>query len=258
MRFRLTYELALVAIFCLVAWQGLALADPQGLSASIPVRVKDAINYSELGDFTLYYTDRYTEEQNGDYDLNGGPKLKVGLAPGLAFVTSPAEQISNSRLDKGGLSANAIEYQLNDQNTYFPAVLIEGAYLAPYGADHGPAQKQLLIVTTKYLGSSAQSPRLDLEVTWNDIPFPLKKERKGRLSLGFAYSHLITAKSAFVIDFVHQQLGSVGKDGNFIDCGSNYEFTPAVTAGLGAGIGIAQQAPDFRIFMGLKWSFHAF
>ncbi len=235
-----------------------AWADPQALSANIPVRIKDALVSGDLGDIGLYATERDTEDKNGKYSLHGGPKVKISLAPGLAVNLLPVNEIGDTRSGHGSLAAGAVEYQISDQTARMPAIMVEGVYDLPYGPEHGPAEYHLLAVATKFLGTSEQAPRLDLEVTWGHIGSPEPQERRDRFSLGLAYSRLLGFTDAIVVDAVHQQQRTAGKQANFIDLGLNHEIGAKLLVGIGAGAGIAEQSPAFRVFLGVKWSFRAF
>ena len=170
----------------------------------------------------------------------------------------PVNEIGDTRNGHGGLAAGAVEYQINNQTATLPAIMVEGVYDLPYGPAHGPPEYHLLAVATKFLCSSEQAPRLDLEVTMGHIDTPARQERRDRFSLGIAYSRLLDASDALVVDAVHQQQRAVRKQANFIDVGLNREIIPTVLLGVGVGAGIAQQSPAFRVFLGVKWSFHAF
>lgn len=234
-----------------------ALADPQSLSANLPVRIKDAFDSGNFGDVGIYATERYTEDRSGRYSLAGGPKLKIGLAPGLAINLLPANRLGTGRSIRGGLASAAVEYQVNSQSTYIPAILIEGIYKLPY-QNTGSSEYHFVGVGTKFLGPSAQSPRLDLEINWGHVTAPIANERTDRVSVGAAYSRLITEHDAAVVDAVHQERHFTGKLANFLDLGINHELSQAALIGVGAGTGIGPKAPLFRVFAGLRWTFHLF
>lgn len=232
-------------------------ADPQGLSANIPVRIKDAFDSGQSGDVGLYLTERYTQDSKGRYSLTGGPKFKFGLAPGLAVNLLPLNEVGDTRSSRGGFGAAAVEYQLNDQTAYLPAILLEGAYRQPYSGSNS-SEYHLIGVATKFLGPSKQSPRLDLELNWGHVTHPVPGERRDRLSVGVAYSHLLTTRTAVVVDVVRQDQHFAGEDESFVDVGINDELSDAVLLGVGAGAGITQQGTAFRVFLGLKWTTHLF
>lgn len=232
-------------------------ADPQDLSANIPVRIKDAFDSGKFGDVGLYLTDRYTQDSKGRYSLVGGPKLKVGLASGLAINLLPVNEVGDTRSSRGGVGAAAVEYQLNDQTAYLPAVLLEGAYRQPY-CDSNSSEYHLIGVATKFLGPSPQSPRLDLELNWAHVTHLIPGERRDRLAIGAAYSHLLTARTAVVFDVVRQEQHAAGADASYLDIGINDELSDAAQIGVGAGAGVARQGAVFRVFLGLKWTTHMF
>ena len=230
-----------------------ALADPQSLGANLPIRVKDAFNSSNFGDLELYFTERGTEDPQGRYSLRGGPKIKLGLLPGLAVDLLPANQFGTAKTIHGGLAVTALEYQLNEQTDRLPTFLIEGVYDAPYSGPLGSSEYHLIGVATKSLGNSIESPRVDLELTYAHVTAPESGERNDRWSIGVAYSHLLSSRVALVADYVHDTQRSVGKYGNFADLGLNVEIDSHIQMGIGAGIGIVQRSFEPRGFFGVKW-----
>ena len=61
-----------------------------------------------------------------------------------------------------------------------------------------------------------------------------------------------------MLDVFHGARSAQGANQTFVDAGVNWEVTKSLALSIGAGGGIGQQSPPFRIFFALQQEFDLF
>lgn len=238
-----------------------ALADPQGLSTNVPVQIEDAFPAVEYGEGQLQYDGRYTRDPHdtaGSNEYTHGPTIKLGLLPHTQFDINPG--YTNGDGSGAGQGTTSIDglVQLTGNSRLLPALALHGFYEIPYGSGHKSAQYTLRGVATKYLGPDKDSPRLHLNLSWVHVTQPDDGTRHDQLEIAGGLSFLVSQHTAMVLDVVHGAQASVGRNQTFLDGGVLHEINADWSVGLGAGVGIAQDSPQARVFLSLQRSFHLF
>lgn len=231
-----------------------ARADPQGLSTGVPVQIEDALPIRlggvQLQGAALFTHDTRNRRGSDLWALN--PSIKLGPLPGLQIDATPSYSIGDQSGAGSGNGTISALYQLTRNSTYVPALALHGYYATPYGSGHKSAQYTLRAIATKYLGTSEQSPRLHLNLSWYHLTQPSRTQRDDQLEIAVGMSALVAKSTAVVADVVHGARSSKGANQTFVDVGLRHEIsdTWAISGGVGAGLG--QQSPGFRVFFAVQ------
>ena len=231
----------------------MAHADPQGLSVNVPVQVEDAFPVA-FGYLELQGTDRFTRDphaRSGSDLLALSPTLKLGALPGLQVDLGSSYNFGNQGSANSAAALDAL-YNLNNQSTYVPALAMHAYYETPYGAGHKSVRYTLRGIATKWLGPTDRSPRLHLNLTWYHLTQPSRDQRDDQLEMVLGYSQLVSRDTALVLDVVHGAKPERGANQTIVDVGLRHEISEGWAASLGAGAGIGQQSPAFRVFFALQ------
>lgn len=234
-----------------------ARADPQGLSTGVPVQIEDALPVRfgglQLQGAALFTHDTSNRRGSDLWALN--PSIKLGPLPRLQIDFTPSYSVGDhSGAGRGNGTVSAL-YQLTRNSTYVPALAVHGYYATPYGSGHKSAQYTLRAIATKYLGTSEQSPRLHLNLSWYHLTQPSRTQRDDQIEIAVGMSALLAKSTAVVADVVHGARPEKGANQTFVDIGLRHEIsdTWAISGGVGAGLG--QQSPGFRAFFALQKNF---
>lgn len=232
----------------------------QGTSTFVPVQVEDAL-VIRLGEFELQDATRFTKTTSNKaghdlWDLT--PEVKYGVTKRLQLVIGTDYATGNQSGANQGSGSFTATYQFNDNSKYLPAFAVKGGYDTPYGAGDKTAVYRFKAIATKYLGASATSPRLDINLIWNHRTTPGATTRSDQLAFGVAYSMLVGPDTAMVVDYVHGAAPTVGEDENIIDIGFRHLITSSLAISLGGGFGVGRYSPNYRMMFALQQSFQLF
>ncbi len=231
-----------------------AQSDPQGLSANLPVRLKDAF-VTEPGAVALQYGSRTSVAGDGRYSLRGGPALKLGLPGRFELSLAPLRQYGDASSVHGGLVGMELEWNVNRQTRVVPAFLIALIRQQPYGGGHQGPHEAIQLVATKSLGAGRAAPRLGMEIAWTHSAGVTERERPRRWLAGLVTSRLIGPKTALVLDLVRQQQDRRDQTSTFLDAGVNHVIGRSMTLSGGLGPGLVKDVVSVRVFAGIKWTF---
>lgn len=230
-----------------------AQADPQALSANLPVRLKDAF-VTLPGALALQDGSRTTIGDDGRYSLRGGPALKLGLPGHIELSVAPLRQFGDTSSVHGGLAGTELEWNINRQTRVMPALLVALIRDEPYGGGHQGPYYAVQAVATKSLGSGREAPRMGAEVAWAHTVRAASSERRQRWLAGLVASRLVGRQTAMVVDVVYQQQTSRKRTSNYLDVGINHVLGKSLTLSGGLGPGLVEDGISFRVFAGIKWT----
>jgi hypothetical protein len=237
-----------------------AMADPQGTSTFVPVQVQDAL-VVRTGTLTLQGTGVYTNDSHNSAgrDLfNMTPTLKFGPAKGVQLDISVPYAVGNQSTANQGSAGFDAFYQFTDPAPTRPALALQAGYQTPYGAGHKSAQYFARGLVTQWLGSDERAPRLHLNLDWTHVTTPSATGRRDILEIGGAFSMLLTEHTALVLDIVHGAKSTRAQNQTIVDAGVNWEVGDGWVLAGGAGVGIGQQSPAFRVIVAFQKGFQMF
>ncbi len=107
---------------------------------------------------------------------------------------------------------------------------------------------------TKTLGAGANLDRLHLNVgyTFNDAK--KNDERRNVVKAVAGYSRRLGSSTILVTDFVYEQEKEDSVDAYILAAGIRQQATPITVWSVGAGVGLSDDSPDFRITGGIQQS----
>lgn len=237
---------------------GVAIADPQALNTNVPVQIEDAVPVS-LGTLTLQNDTRLTRDPHGrgSTSVVTSPVLKFGVLPGLHIDLGPSYEFG----DKGGAGSGsgsvAALYQFNKDGPYWPALAVHGFYDTPFGAGHKSALYTLRGMATKNLGDE-KAPRLHLNLSLYHLTQPDGTQRRDQLEIAVGVSALLRPDTAIVVDVVHGAKPEKRLNQTLVDVGLRHELGGGWAVSGGAGVGVAQSSPGFRVFFAVQRDFKLF
>lgn len=244
----------------LVAAPAALAADPQGMSTFVPVQTTDALilapGQATLQGYGVFTRDTYNG--SGSSLLNLDPQIKVGVIKGVQLdITAPYAVGDQSAASQGSGGINGF-YQFTTPSPIRPALALEAGYQFPFGAGHKSNQYFVRALATQWLGSTDKAPRLHLNLDLTEVTTPGPGARRTILQIGLAYSQLISARTALVVDVVHGAKGSTAQNQTIADFGLRHEITDDWAVGGAVGVGLGQQSPGFRLIFAVQRSLKLF
>jgi hypothetical protein len=244
----------------LCAVSGPALADPQALSAFVPVQTQDALvirtGVLELQGYGLYTRDDHNSR--GRDLLTLSPTLKIGAMKGMQIDLALPYAVGTQSIASQGSTGLDMIYNFNDPTPTFPALAVQVGYQTPYGAGHHTDVWFVRGLATQWLGTNDQAPRLHLNLNYAHANTPSSTSRKDVVELGVGYSMLLTPKTALVLDVVHGAKNTKGQNETIVDAGLRWEITDDWILSGSVGAGIGQQSPPFRVLFAIQKDFSLF
>ena len=229
-------------------------SDHSNLEEELPTDLTDAYPISYLGrEFETIF--RYQKDGTDSFEMIN--KLKFGWPRNMELSVRAPSIID--QIDKEGYGDTTLEafWNFNQETLSLPAFALSGSAELPTGTDddddgYDPAIK---LAISKLIGQSElyHSVHLNLEYQFNDNRET--EERNGRYKAIFGYSRRLNNETMFVTDFVREQLMDEEDEINLLELGLRYQLTPFSVVSAGAGYGISDQSPDFRVVAGVQLSF---
>jgi hypothetical protein len=233
-------------------------ADHYNLEEGIPVTIEDALPTPYRNrEFQILLDWERTEE--GENRYLGEARLDVGLLPNLEVeVAVPfiwGNAVEDDGLDDVRLAAL---YNFNQETLRVPALALVGEIEFPTGEESEGLDTTLKFIATKTVGRSSLLHRVHLNLAWKRNSQPLPDERENYYMAAIGYDRRIGATGMLIFDFVREQEKEKGKDANLFEVGYRYQLTPLMVFAIGAGVGIGDESPDFRIAVGFQRSLTLF
>ncbi len=227
-------------------------ADHLNLEEGLPTEVEDAypIPYKgiELQGVTKY------DRINGKDSFVVEPRLEYGIAPNTQATISVPFQFGSAEDDGIGDVGVEFLYNFNAETLKTPAFAVSVGADAPYCEDSAGVDPKVKLIMTKTLGAGANLDRLHLNVgyTFNDA----KKddERRNVVKAVAGYSRRLGSETILVTDFVYEQDKVDNVDAYILELGIRQQATPLTVWSIGAGIGLSNDSPDFRVTGGIQKS----
>lgn len=246
--------LALQAITSLGATQALA-SDHWNLEEELPTEVEDAYasDYLKPELQSLFRYERLTAHQER-FVLS--PRFLYGFARDWqAKVLTPFLLGSADKTGSGNLGFEVFN-NFKHESHYFPALALAIGADLPTGRQNNGIDTSVKFIGTKALGETYLDHRLHLNLIWDHNARPMPAQRSDRYAVIVGYSDSIPADLVLVMDFAREQELDRGKTDNLIEVGLRHMVTEHSVASLGAGFGVGEDSPDFRITIGFQYEFH--
>jgi hypothetical protein len=246
-------SLGLVPVFLL--WQTSAkAADHLNLEEGLPVQVEDAYPIEYRGR-ELQGQIRYERTSDRKDRVILDPRIEIGVARNAQVSISAPFQVGNdTSTGSRNLRLTGL-YNFNTESLSVPAFAISARGEFPTGVNSAGFGTELKLIATKTLGTGANLDRLHVNVAWLHNTDPKDDERSDRYSAVLGYSRRLGPDMVLVTDFVREQDLQKGNNANVVELGVRRQVDPLTVLSVGAGVGIGEQSPGFRVTAAFQRSF---
>jgi len=254
------FKSRVLAVFCLCAIVPAGFvtkaqaADHTNLEEGLPTEVEDAYPIAYLGR-ELQFQGRYERTDDGKNQFVLDPRLEYGFARNWqARINVPFRLGSGDRTGSGDIGLEAF-YNFNTESLSTPAFAVSARADLPTGKNSHGVDTQFKFIATKTLGAGTRLQRLHLNLIYRNNAKAQATERSNRYGVVLGYSQRLNADTVGILDFVREQELERGKTSNILEVGLRRQMTPLRTLAIGAGVGIGQESPKFRITTAFQQSF---
>lgn len=229
-------------------------ADHTNLEEGLPTEVEDAYPIAYKGR-ELQVQARYERTADGKNRLVLDPRLEYSFARNWqARINVPFRLGSADKTGSGDIGLEAF-YNFNTESLSTPAFAVSARADLPTGKDSRGVDTQFKFIATKTLGAGNRLQRLHLNLIYRHNAQAQATERSNRYAAIVGYSQRLNADTVGILDFVREQELKENKTANILEVGLRRQMTPLRTLAIGAGVGIGQDSPDFRLTAAFQQSF---
>lgn len=235
-------------------WQNIVkAADHLNLEEGLPLEVEDAYPVPYKGR-ELQGVFRY-ERNDGEDIFIIEPRIEYGFAPNWQGRISVPFEFGNDTEDGIGDVGVELFYNFNTEGLHTPAFAISVGADFPTGEDSAGVDPTVKFIATKTLGTGSNLDRLHLNLSYTYNDQSGDEQRDHRLAAILGYSRRLNSETILVTDLVYEQEEEENEDSLLLELGIRYQLTPRNVLAVGAGVGLIENAPDFRITAGFQQSF---
>lgn len=229
-------------------------SDHTNLEEGLPTQVEDAYPTAYRNrEFQLQ--GRYERTKDGKNQFVLDPRLEYGFARNWqAKISAPFRLGSGDRTGSGDIGLEAF-YNFNTESLSLPALAISARADLPTGKNSRGVDTTFKFIATKTLGAGSQLQRLHLNLIYRNNAKANFGERSNRYAAIVGYSQRLNADTIGILDFVREQELERGKTSDIFELGLRRQVTPLRALSLGAGVGLGNDSPKFRLTAGLQQSF---
>lgn len=227
-------------------------ADHLNLEEGLPIEVEDAYPIPYKGR-ELQTIIRY-DHIDGDDILLIEPRIEYGFAPNWqGRIAIPFE--FGSEIDDGiGDVGLEVFYNFNTEGLNTPAFALSLGVDLPTGEDSSGVDPTLKFIATKTIGYE-KLDRVHLNVAYTFNTDTEAEERDGQFTGVLGYSRRLNSETILLADFVYEQEEHEDEDVFLLETGIRYQVDPRNVLAVGTGVGLNEDAPDFRLTFGWQSSF---
>ena len=238
----------------IIMWQNtVKAADHLNLEEGIPLEVEDAYPVPYQGR-ELQGVFRY-DRQNGEDIFIIESRIEYGFSRNWQGKVSVPFEFGSGVEDSLGNVDLEVFYNFNTESLNTPAFAISVGADFPTGEDSAGVDPTVKFIATKTLGTGHNLDRLHLNLSYTYNDQSQDDERDHRFAAILGYSRRLNSETILVTDLVYEQEEEENEDSLLLELGIRYQLTPRNVLAVGAGVGLIEDAPDFRITAGFQQSF---
>lgn len=229
-------------------------ADHLNLEEGLPVEVEDAYPIPYKGR-EVQGVFRYERTGDGEDRFVIEPRVEYGFAPNWqGRISVPVEVGSDQDAGIGDIGVEVF-YNFNAEGLTTPAFAASVSADLPTGPDSAGVDPTLKLIATKTIGNAVKLDRLHLNLAYRLNTEPQANERSDSLGATLGYSRRLSPETMLVTDVVYEQEKEQDTDAVLLEAGVRYQLTPLSVLAIGAGAGLTEDSPDFRVTAGFQRSF---
>ncbi len=246
--------LAIVSLIATVFPQIATAADHLNLEEGLPTEVEDAYPIPYQG-IEVQGVFRYERTGEGEDSFVIEPRIEYGFAPNWQGRIAVPTQFGSAEEDGLGDVGVEVFYNFNTETLNTPAFAVSVGADFPTSEEGAGVDPTVKLLMTKTLGTGANLDRLHVNVgyTYNDAR--QGGERSDRIQAIAGYSRRLNSETILVTNFVFEQEEEENEDAYILELGVRHQLSPLTVLSIGAGAGLTEDSPDFRITAGFQQSF---
>lgn len=246
----------LVALLLIICSVPAIASDHMNLEENLPTELEDAYPI-KFRSREIQGAIRYTEEGTGASRWLYQPVLEMGILPNTQLNIAGTLYSGNADRTGSGDISTAVLYNFNTESVWVPAAALSVKAVFPSG-EHSRG----VDVTTKVIFSKMPYVRTTLlhrvhaNLIWTHNSGRDPRTERSDLFKGIVgFSARAGRDTAFIFDFVREQMREKHKDANILEAGFRRQLTPFTLVTLGAGAGIGDDSEKYRVTVGFQHSF---
>lgn len=185
------------------------------------------------------------------------PRLEFGLPfrnmeTKLSFPTE-----FGSAVDEEGLRNVGLEwlYTVVTESKLIPGTGLSAKADFPTGNGPEGVDTTLKFIATKAVFRSTLLQRVYYNLAWTHNDEPKAMERDSGFKHVVGYGMRLGPDTFLLADYIHEEEIESGRTSNIAEVGLRRMITPLLVMGVGAGFGLDDESPDFRIRFGIQKMF---
>ncbi len=242
--------LGITATICLFS-NTVQAADHLNLEEGLPTEVEDAYPVPYQG-IELQGAVKY-DSINGKDSFIIEPRLEYGFAPNWQGRIAVPFKFGDESDGIGDVGVEVF-YNFNTETLKTPAFAVSIGADTPTGEDSAGVDPNVKLIMTKTLGNGANLDRFHLNIGYTLNDAKKDNERRNVIKTVAGYSRRLNPQTILVTDFVYEQEKEENEDSYILELGIRQQATPLTVWSVGAGIGLDNDSPDFRVTGGIQQS----
>jgi hypothetical protein len=244
----------LFAALLAVAAPAASASDVYDLQRNFPLGVEDTTT-ADQGSVQVQASARYERTSDGEDQLTLEPQLQYGVLPNLQLELSyPIIAGDADRTGSGDLTFAALYIFLQEENAR-PALAVRAQVELPTGVGSDGLDTDIRVILTKTINEGPSQDRIHLNVDWLHNAAAAQDERSNAFVGVVGYSRKLSERTVFLADLVREEQEQEGLDSTILEGGVLHQLNDKITLAAGVGAGIGEDSPDFRITVGVQFSF---
>jgi hypothetical protein len=235
-------------VVLLVLVPTIAFADVMNLEAGLPTEIEDA-KPTEAGTWELHLPARFERDRQSKNLFSVEPRIQGGFEGGWQFSAAiPVIAGSGDKTGRGDIRFELFK-TLVAQSGGMPAIAGAFGVDLPTGTDSTGFDTTYKALATWSLAGGSQ---LHANGVFEINAGASSQERDTRWRLLGGWSAPLSARSAFVTDLIWEQMRTGGGKSTVVEAGWRREVEKDLSFSLGAGLGLGDDSPRWRVMAGLQ------
>lgn len=248
------YRLLTAVALILLCAQSAYAAEAKDVETDFPLTIEDA-SATDKGEVDLRFMSRWEHTDDQEERFTVQPEIEAGIAENTELNLTLPFYPGGADDDHGGDLGVEVLYNFLQEQEAAPALAISGNVDLPTGDNSQGLDTTLRLLGTKHIFKQCGEHALHANLSWMHNAAAQSDEREDAYRAVIGSSHGLTDKTALVTDFVREQEDEAGENSNIIELGLRHEFAKDSIASIGAGAGIGEESPDFRMTFGVQHTF---
>ncbi len=230
-------------------------ADHSNLEEGLPLEVEDAYA-TAYRNREIQGVIRWDRTDEGKDKLVLTPRFEWGFLRNAQLRVDAPFILGDADKTGSGDVRTELFYNFNTESVYLPAFAASVRADFPSGHDSRGIDTSVKLIASKMpFPWTTLLHRIHVNVAWTHNSDRREGERSDFYTAVVGFSVRAWKDTLFLADYVREAERERGKDANILEAGIRQQITPLLVLSLGAGAGIGEDSPDFRLRGGFQYSF---